>query len=69
MKNRINLEVKDINTILTQGETSTVEFKSSFQKELIETVVAFANAQGVLVGYVNFDEMMIDLENELLYRN
>lgn len=35
-----------LQSLITQGEGQTVEFKSSFQKEVIETVVAFANAQG-----------------------
>ncbi len=46
MKNSINSEVENINTILIQGKTSTVEFKSTFKKELVETVVAFANTKG-----------------------
>ena len=37
---------------LEAGETQTQEFKSSFDKACIETLVAFANAKGgrVLVG-------------------
>jgi ATP-dependent DNA helicase RecG len=35
-----------IRVLLRDGESQTVEFKSSFDRETIETVVAFANAQG-----------------------
>ena len=37
---------------IQQGESERVEFKSSFQKEVIETLTAFANSQGgaVLIG-------------------
>jgi ATP-dependent DNA helicase RecG len=37
---------------IRQGEGATIEFKSSFQKEVIETLTAFANTQGgtVLMG-------------------
>ena len=38
--------------IINAGETTTTEFKATFQKEVIETVVAFANAKGgqILIG-------------------
>ena len=38
--------------LIDSGESQTLEFKSSFDKACIETLVAFANAQGgsVLVG-------------------
>ena len=38
--------------IVNAGETTTTEFKATFQKEVIETVVAFANAKGgqILIG-------------------
>ena len=44
--------VIDINRLLGSGESQTVEFKTSFGRETIETLGAFANAQGrsVLVG-------------------
>lgn len=39
-------------SLLLSGESQTIEFKSSFDRETIETLVAFANAQGgtVLIG-------------------
>ena len=38
--------------LIQQGEGQKIEFKSSFQKEVIETAVAFANAKGgkILIG-------------------
>ena len=41
--------------ILNQGESQIIEFKSSFQKELIESIVAFSNVQGgtILIGVDN----------------
>ena len=38
--------IKELTQTIAQGESKTVEFKTSFQKEVIESVVAFANAQG-----------------------
>ncbi len=42
----------DIAELIAAGESQTVEFKTSFDRETIETLVAFANAQGgrVLIG-------------------
>ncbi len=41
-------------TAIELGESQITEFKASFQKEVIETVVAFANASGgkILIGVV-----------------
>lgn len=41
-----------INHILDAGESETIEFKTTFGRETIETLVAFANRNGgtVLVG-------------------
>ncbi|MDR1737611.1 MAG: ATP-binding protein [Candidatus Symbiothrix sp.] len=36
----------NIANILQQGESQTVEFKTSFNKEVIETIVAFSNTKG-----------------------
>ncbi|WP_339136094.1 MAG: RNA-binding domain-containing protein [Candidatus Electrothrix sp. GW3-4] len=42
----------NIENLLKTGESQTIEFKKSFGRETIETLVAFANAQGgtVLIG-------------------
>jgi len=37
---------KTILEIIKAGESETVEFKSSFNREVIETLVAFANSNG-----------------------
>jgi ATP-dependent DNA helicase RecG len=42
----MRLSVKEIQTIINNGENESVEFKKSFQKETIVTVVAFANTNG-----------------------
>lgn len=39
----------NITNILKQGETETVEFKTTFGKAVIETLVAFANSKGGVV--------------------
>ncbi len=44
--------------LIQQGESSRVEFKTSFQKEVIETLLAFANAQGGTVGIT--DKVLLD---------
>jgi len=36
----------DIRHITAQGESETVEFKTSFSDEVIVSLVAFANAKG-----------------------
>ena len=42
----------NLDHLIAQGESATLEFKQSFDKEAIETVCAFANAKGgkVLIG-------------------
>ncbi len=46
---------KALEHIISAGQTTTVEFKTNFNNEVIETLVAFANAQGgqVLIGVSN----------------
>ena len=40
------------NTLVKKGETEILEFKGGFDKEAIETAVAFANTKGgtILIG-------------------
>ena len=46
------IPMKQIADIIKQGESETVEFKTSFGKDVIETAVAFANTRGgtILIG-------------------
>ena len=46
------MNLLEINTILSKGESEAVEFKESFSDKVIETLGAFANTHGgtVLVG-------------------
>jgi ATP-dependent DNA helicase RecG len=58
-----------LQSLIAQGEGQTIEFKSSFQKEVIETVVAFANARGgkILIGIRDDGEMVgVHLQKESL---
>jgi len=38
--------MEQIADIIALGESETVEFKTSFNKDVIETAVAFANTRG-----------------------
>ena len=43
---------KNIQTLIKKGESESLEFKTSFGKETMETLSAFANSNGgtVLIG-------------------
>ena len=59
----------DIKTTLKTGESQTVEFKSSFGREAIETLVAFANAKGgnLYIGISNTSEVIsVSISSESL---
>ncbi len=50
-------------------ENNTIEFKTSFQKEVIETIVAFANSKGghIYVGIAdNGDIIGVDVAKETI---
>jgi len=44
--------ISDIAALIHTGESQTVEFKTSFDREAIESLVAFANSKGgtLLIG-------------------
>ena len=59
----------DLKQLIVDGESVTLEFKSSFDREVIETLTAFANARGgsVLIGVTDSGEVRgIDLGKESL---
>ena len=49
------MTVKEIKSILKKGEGSLIELKSSFNNEVLESLVAFANTNGgsVIMGISN----------------
>ena len=64
-----NAEGYDVSFTLPASESQTVEFKTSFQKEAIETVVAFANAQGgkIFIGVDDDGKVVgVDIKSETL---
>ncbi|MCX8515135.1 MAG: putative DNA binding domain-containing protein, partial [Burkholderiales bacterium] len=59
----------DIDKLLNLGELEKIEFKSSFNDEAVESIVAFANTNGgvVLLGFNNDGKCVgIDLGNKTL---
>ncbi len=50
----------DIEKVVQLGESENLEFKSSFNNELIETLVAFANTNGgkVIIGINSSNEII-----------
>lgn len=51
---------KDIQQIIAEGESQHTEFKSSFNTEAMESIVAFANTEGgvVLIGVSNIGKIV-----------
>ena len=49
------MNFNELQNIISQGESETVEFKQSFNKAVIETIVAFSNHKGgkIIVGVKN----------------
>jgi ATP-dependent DNA helicase RecG len=59
--------MQEILTLISNGENQTIEFKTSFQKEVVESIVAFANSDGgkVFVGVDDNDNISgIDISKE-----
>ena len=57
----------DLNNLINSGEDETTEFKTSFGKAVVDTLVAFANAKGgkILIGVKNDGEIIgVNLNNE-----
>ncbi len=64
-----NKSENELLEIIKTGESKTVEFKTSFQKEVIESVVALANTKGgnILIGVKDSGEIIgITLNDESL---
>ena len=63
--------MKTLEHILKEGENERTEFKSSFQSEVIETLVAFANTSGGTV-YIGIDDARqlkgVDLGKETIQK-
>src|SRR5690606_38548379 len=62
---------KNINHIIQQGESETLEFKTSFSDEVIVSLVAFANTKGgsVYVGIADNGEVKgVDLGKETIQK-
>jgi len=47
---RLNLKPKEAMALLRKGESDTVEFKENFNRQVIETLAAFANTKGGYSG-------------------
>ena len=59
--------MKEVLSLISNGESQYIEFKVSFQKEIIESVVAFANTKGgkIIVGVDNKANILgISITNE-----
>lgn len=62
------MSLKELEHIINQGESEILEFKTSFNKEVIETIVAFSNTKGgqIIIGINNKKEIVgtvINLES------
>ena len=54
--NYCTLPIIDLKHIIAQGESETVEFKSNFNTEAIEPIVAFDNSKGGSV-YIGINDV------------
>lgn len=63
------MDIENIKNIIAQGEGTFVEFKRSYNRQVIESIVAFANKKGgiVLIGITDSGEITeIELNEESL---
>ena len=61
--------LQELQNAIAEGENQTVEFKTSFSKEVIESIVAFANANGgsIIIGISDDSKIVgITLSSETL---
>jgi len=61
------MQLQDFEKLIKNGESETVEFKAGFNKEAIETAVAFSNTRGgvIIVGVDNQGNMKgLDINND-----
>jgi len=63
--------MKTISQLINNGESQTVEFKTSFKEEVIASVVAFANAQGgkIVIGVSDSGEIVLNMIVHRDYRD
>jgi len=57
--------------IIEQGESETLEFKTSFNRAVIETIIAFSNANGgnIVLGVNDDKEIVgISISNESIQK-
>ena len=63
------MQLQEVEKLIQNGEFETVEFKAGFNKETIETVVAFSNTRGgvIIIGADNQGNMKgLDINSETL---
>ena len=62
------MNIADLQNIISLGESETLEFKSSFNAEVIETLVAFANTNGgnLTVEDLRTDDYQSNTRNKLI---
>lgn len=53
---------KEIENLISQGESETLEFKSAFNIEVLEAIVAFVNKIGGYLVKVNYSEQKISIK-------
>ncbi len=65
------MNITDLQNIISQGESETLEVKTSFNKAVIETLVAFSNTRGgkVIIGVNDKKEIVgVSVTNETVQK-